>query len=95
MAVYGINKEGSEALKQLSTDLNTFNNDIGESTHRMLNVVNGLGSKLGIYEKQILEVLQSVLRAIKDGSDSVQTLTKKLTAMADNIDSLIGEGLTM
>ena len=30
MAVYGISKEGADALKQLATDMSTLNNDIQE-----------------------------------------------------------------
>ena len=55
MAVYGISKEGADALKQLATDMSTLNNDIQECGQKLTAKVSGLGEGLGIYEEQILE----------------------------------------
>ena len=35
MAVYGISKEGADALKQLATDMSTLNNDIQECGQKL------------------------------------------------------------
>ena len=53
MAVYGISKEGADALKQLATDMSTLNNDIQECGQKLTAKVSGLGEGLGIYEEQI------------------------------------------
>ena len=57
MAVYGISKEGADALKQLATDMSTLNNDIQECGQKLTAKVSGLGEGLGIYEEQILELI--------------------------------------
>ena len=50
MAVYGISKEGADALKQLATDMGNLNNDIQECGKKLTTKISGLGEGLGIYE---------------------------------------------
>lgn len=63
MAVYGISKEGADALKQLATDMSTLNNDIQECGQKLTAKVSGLGEGLGIYEEQILELMMPILES--------------------------------
>ena len=60
MAVYGISKEGANALKQLATDMSNLNNDIQECGKKLTAKIGGLGEGLGIYESQILELVAGV-----------------------------------
>ena len=92
MAIYGINKEGAEALKQLSTDLRSLNNDIAESCKTLHNKINGLSNELGIYEKPILEVLKNVLSTQKRGSESIDILATKAAAMSQRVEFLVSSG---
>lgn len=93
MAVYGISKEGAEALNQLATDMSTLNNDIQECGRKLTSKINSLGDGLGIYEEQILELVSGVNQAQEKGRESAELLTKKIKKMAVDIENLINVGL--
>ena len=81
MAVYGISKEGADALKQLATDMSTLNNDIQECGKKLTTKISGLGEGLGIYESQILEFIAGVNQTQEKGRESVELLTTDVEAM--------------
>ena len=57
MAKYGINKEGVASLNQLANDLGTINKDIEDDGKKLKSTVSGLSDNLGIYEEQIIELI--------------------------------------
>lgn len=93
MAVYGISKEGVDALKQLASDMSKLNNDIQEAGKKLTTTVNGLGEGLGVYEDQILELVSGVNAAQDKGRESVDLLTNKVNKMAADVEALVQAGL--
>lgn len=93
MAKYGINKEGVDSLRQLANDLGNINKDIEDDGKKLKTTVSSLGDNLGIYEDQILEVVESVNSAQQKGRESVQQLSAKVTKMADDAEALVSAGL--
>lgn len=93
MAVYGISKEGANALKQLATDMSNLNNDIQECGKKLTAKIGGLGEGLGIYESQILELVAGVNQTQEKGRESVELLTSKVKKMADDVEAMVQAGL--
>lgn len=93
MAKYGINKEGVDALNQLANDLNNINNDIEDNGKKLKNTVSSLEDNLGIYEDQIIELIESVNSAQQKGRDSIQQLSSKVKNMANDAEALVSAGL--
>ena len=93
MARYGINKEGVASLNQLANDLGNINNDIEDDGKKLKNTVSSLGDNLGIYEEQILEVIESVNSAQQKGRESIQQLSAKVKKMASDAEALVSAGL--
>ncbi len=65
MAVYGISKEGADALKQLATDMSTLNNDIHECGQKLTAKVSGLGEGLVFMKSRFLSLLPALTRRRK------------------------------
>lgn len=93
MAIYGINKEGVEALNQLANDLGNINNDIDDDGKKLKNTVSSLGDNLGIYEDQILELIENVNATQQKGRESIQQLSAKVKKMASDAEALVSAGL--
>ena len=93
MAKYGINKEGVEALNQLANDLGNINNDIDDDGKKLKNTVSSLGDNLGIYEEQILELIENVNATQQKGRESIQQLSAKVKKMASDAEALVSAGL--
>lgn len=93
MAKYGINKEGVDSLNQLANDLSNINNDIEEDGKKLKNTVSSLGDNLGIYEEQIIELIESVNNVQQKGRDSIQQLSAKVKKMASDAEVLVSAGL--
>ena len=93
MAVYGISKEGAGALKQLANDMRTLNNDIQSCGQSLKGKVSGLSEGLGIYESQILDLIDGVNQAQEKGRDSVDMLTSKVDKMAQDVEAMVQAGL--
>lgn len=93
MAKYGINKEGVASLNQLANDLGTINKDIEDDGKKLKTTVSGLSDNLGIYEEQIIELIDRVNTEQQKGRDSIQQLSAKVKKMADDADALVNMGL--
>lgn len=93
MAKYGINKEGVDALNQLASDLGSINKDIEDDGKKLKTTVSSLGDNLGIYEDQILELIENVNKAQQKGRDSIQQLSAKVKKMASDAEALVSVGL--
>ena len=69
MAVYGISKEGVDALKQLAADMSTLNNDIQECGQKLTAKVSGqLECRKNQLQKQLKLCLKCLLRLRKERS---------------------------
>ena len=93
MAKYGISSEGAEALRQLSNDMNSLNNDIEQCGTTLSSTVSGLSDGLGVYEEQIQEVIAKVNSTQEKGRESVQSLSAKIKKLAEDVDALVNAGL--
>ena len=93
MAKFGINKEGVASLNQLANDLGTINKDIEDDGKKLKSTVSGLSDNLGIYEEQIIELIDKVNTEQQKGRDSIQQLSAKVKKMADDADALVNMGL--
>ena len=89
MAKYGINKEGVDALNQLANDLGSINKDIEDDGKKLKSTVSSLGDNLGIYEDQILELIENVNQAQQRGRESIQQLSAKVKKMASDAEALV------
>lgn len=93
MAIYGINKEGVDALNQLANDLSNVNNDIEEAGKKLKNTVSSLGNDLGIYETPILDIIERVNQVQAQGRESVEQLAGKIKKKAADAEALVSAGL--
>lgn len=93
MAKYGINAEGVQSLNQLANDLSSINNDIEDDGKKLKTTVSGLGDNLGIYEDQILELIEKVNSEQKKGRESIQTLSASVKKKASEAEALVSAGL--
>lgn len=93
MAKYGINKEGVDSLNQLSNDLGTVNTDIEENGKKLKSTISTLGEDLGIYEDQILEIIENVNAAQKKGRESIEELSVRVKKLATDAEALVSAGL--
>lgn len=93
MAKYGINKEGVDALNQLANDLGSINKDIEDDGKKLKATVSSLGDNLGIYDDQILELIENVNKSQQKGRDSIQQLSAKVKKMASDAEALVSAGL--
>lgn len=93
MARYGINKEGVASLNQLANDLCNINNEIEDDGKKLKNTVSGLGDDLGIYEEQIIDLVEKVNSEQQKGRESIQQLSGKVKKMASDAEVLVNAGL--
>jgi hypothetical protein len=93
MAKYPINTEGVNSLNQLAQDLSNINNDIEDDGIKLKSTVSVLGDDLGIYEEQIIELVDNVNAKQEKGRESVNQLSNKVKKMASDVEALVNAGL--
>ena len=93
MAQYGINKEGVDSLNQLAQDMSTINDDILENGKKLKATIVGLGDGLGVYESQILDLVDNVNTTQEKGRESVEQLTASVKKLAQTVQDLLSAGL--
>ena len=93
MAKYGISQEGVDSLNQLSQDMMNINNDIEKNGTTLKGTVSGLGEGLGVYEEEILSLVEEVNKAQEKGRESLNTLSMKAKDLANQVAELLGAGL--
>lgn len=92
MAKYGINKEGADSLKQLANDLGSINKEIEENGTKLKTKISSLSDNLGIYENQILELVENVNKVQRKGVDSIQKLSDDVKKKASEVEALVSSG---
>lgn len=93
MAKYGLNKEGVTSLNQLANDLSSINNDIIDDGKKLKNTIASYGDDLGVFEDEILAIIDDVNAKQRKGSEAIQQLSAKVKKMATDAEALINEGL--
>ena len=93
MAKYGISQEGVDALNQLAQDMININNDIEQSGRTLKGQVSGLSEGLGVYEDEIIELVDEVNNAQEKGRESLIKLSTKAKELANLGSELLNAGL--
>ena len=93
MAKYGISQEGVSALNQLASDMMNINNDIEECGRTLKTTVSGLSDGLGVYEEEIIDLVDEVNNVQERGREPLIQLSVKAKDMANRVAELVGAGL--
>lgn len=93
MAKYGISQEGVSALNQLASDMMNINNDIEECGRTLKTTVSGLSDGLGVYEEQIIDLVDEVNNVQERGREPLIQLSAKAKDMANRVSELVSAGL--
>ena len=88
MARYAISAEGAAAMRDLAKQLYTEANAILEASAALEAKVSAVGDGLGIYETEILGLIQQVKNALKTNRDDILDLAQRILQKANEIDSL-------
>lgn len=89
MAKYGIDAKGAENLENLAVDLKKLQDNIAEESKRLVRVVEGYGTDLGVYEDEILELVRQVRNEQEKSEDAVLELICKIHRNAETIRRMI------
>ena len=93
MAKYGISQEGVSALNQLASDMMNINNDIEECGRTLKTTVSGLSDGLGVYDEQIIDLVDEVNNVQERGREPLIQLSAKAKDMANRVSELVSAGL--
>lgn len=93
MARYAISAEGAASMRALAKQLYTEANAILEASAALEAKVSAVGDGLGIYETEILGLIQQVKNALKTNRDDILDLAQRVIQKADEIDALVALSL--
>ena len=97
MSKYAISNKGIEALEQLKGNLISARNDIGIASEALFEYVSGLENGMGIYYKEILVLIKSILNTLalaSEGDDGIDALIKQfIPKHIRYIEEMIAMGL--
>lgn len=93
MAKYAISQEGVSALNQLASDMMNINNEIEECGRKLKTTVSGLSDELGIFEDEIIDLVDEVNIVQERGREPLIQLSVKAKEMANRIQELVSAGL--
>lgn len=89
MARYAISAEGAASMRALAKQLYTEANSVLEASTALDAKVSAVGEGLGIYESEILVIIQQGRNALKANRDDILGLAERILQKADEIDELI------
>lgn len=89
MARYAISAEGAASMRALAKQLYTEANAILESSTVLEAKISAVGDGLGIYESEILEIVQQGRNTLKSNRDDILNLAQRVLQKADEIDELV------
>lgn len=89
MARYAISAEGAASMRALAKQLYTEANSILESSATLEAKVSAVGDGLGIYESEILGIVQQSRNTLKANRDEILDLAQRVLQKADEIDELV------
>lgn len=94
MAKYAISEEGISCLEKLAQDLKLASANIDEESMNLYSTVEGFGEDLGIYHKEILELIRNVVNINKASKDEVEYLAnKRIPQLKEIIFAFICNGM--
>lgn len=94
MAKYAISEEGISCLEKLAQDLKLASVNIDEESMKLYSTIEGLGEDLGIYHKEILELIHNVVNTNKASKDEVEYLAnKRIPQLKEIIFAFICNGM--
>lgn len=93
MAKYAISQEGVSALNQLASDMMNINNEIEECGRKLKTTVSGLSDELGIFEDEIIDLVDEVNIVQERGREPLIQLSVKAKEMANRIQGFVSAGL--
>lgn len=93
MAKYGISQEGADALNQLAQDMRNINNNIEESGRKLRSHIGGFSNELGVYEDEIIDLVDEVNNAQEKGREPLIKLSEKVKDLAGKVLDLMNAGL--
>ena len=94
MARYAISAEGAASMRALAKQLYTEANAILESSSVLEAKVSAVGNGLGIYESEILSIIQQGRNTLKTNRDDILDLAQRVLQKADEIDELVSLSLS-
>lgn len=90
MARYAISPEGISQLQQLAKSLLVSANEILESSSKLEGVVTALDTQLGVYGDEILTLVNSNRKTLKNNRDQIISLAQLVNRKAEEVSSLLG-----
>lgn len=94
LAKYAISEEGISCLEKLAQDLKSASASIDEESMKLYKTVEGFEEGLGIYHKEILELIRNVLNTNKASKDEVEYLAnKRIPQLKEIIFTLMCNGM--
>lgn len=88
MARYAISAEGATSMRALAKQLYTEANSIMEASTALESVIATVGDGLGIYESEILGIVQQGRKTLKANRDDILNLAQRVLQKADEIDEI-------
>lgn len=79
MAGYGINQQGVENLQKLASDLHHFNDNFEEAGRALRQRVADVSDEQGVYEDEIIEIIDSVNAEQEKCREALNYLALKLS----------------
>ena len=95
MAKYAISEKGVNELKKLSKSIITNTESIYEAGVTLKNTISSLGEGLGVYEDEILDLVNHNSATLQTNKDIFKQLSDTVMNKADEIYSLMGFGSTI
>ena len=89
MARYAISAEGAASMRALAKQLYTEVNSILESSAVLETKIVAAGECLGIYESEILEIVQQGRNTLNASRENILNLAQRILQKADEIDELV------
>ena len=93
MTRYGVSKEGVESLNQLASDLDSLNGEIHDAGRRLRSQVFSVEEGLGIFDRQILNIIAKVDATQEVGNEAVEQLSANVKKLASEVEALVSTGL--
>ena len=89
MARYAISAEGAASMRALAKQLYTEANSILESSAVLETKIVAAGKGLGIYESEILGIVQQGRNTLNASRENILNLAQRILQKADEIDELV------
>lgn len=93
MARYAISAEGAASMRELAKRLCVSANGILESSDILQARISSVGEGLGVYEPEILGIVQHGRNTLKVNRDGILELSQRILKKADEIEELFTLGL--